>query len=64
MKNDYGFAHAGLRYYKGDGVNKDESKAVRWYAAAAAQGHAQSQYHLGTFISEPFRIVVETTVFV
>ncbi len=38
---------AGVSYAEGRGVSKDESKAVQWYGAAAAQGHAQAQYNLG-----------------
>jgi hypothetical protein len=34
-------------YDQGRGVVKDESKAAQWFAAAAAQGHANAQYNLG-----------------
>jgi TPR repeat protein len=36
-----------VRYESGRGVAKDASKAVEWYAAAAALGHAKAQYNLG-----------------
>jgi hypothetical protein len=35
-------------YDNGRGVNKNVSQAAKWYAAAAAQGHAQAQFFLGT----------------
>jgi TPR repeat protein len=38
---------AGVCYADGLGVSKDEAKAVEWYSAAAAQGHAQAQFNLG-----------------
>jgi TPR repeat protein len=41
---------AGVRYDEGRGVTQDKSKAVQWYAAAAAQGHAEAQYNLGTSV--------------
>jgi TPR repeat protein len=34
-------------YSKGQGVDKDESKAVQLWAAAAAQGLGQAQFNLG-----------------
>jgi TPR repeat protein len=37
----------GVLYDSGQGVAKDESKAAQWFAAAAAQGHADAQYNLG-----------------
>jgi TPR repeat protein len=37
----------GICYSQGQGVVKDESKAAHWFAAAAAQGHADAQYNLG-----------------
>jgi hypothetical protein len=42
---------AGLHYARGRGVAKDESKAAQWYAAAAAQGHAQAQFNLGMCVA-------------
>jgi TPR repeat protein len=36
----------GVSYAEGRGVAKDESKAVQWYEAAAAQGLAQAQLNL------------------
>jgi TPR repeat protein len=41
---------AGLMYELGQGVAKDDAKAVHWYTAAAAQGNAEAQYHLGMSI--------------
>jgi TPR repeat protein len=38
---------AGMSYAQGRGVAKDESKAVHWWQAAAAQGVAEAQYNLG-----------------
>ncbi len=37
-----------MKYARGQGVAKDESKAVQWWAAAAAQGHVEAQFNLGT----------------
>ena len=34
-------------YYNGDGVTKDDAKAVEWYQKAAEQGNAFAQYNLG-----------------
>jgi TPR repeat protein/pSer/pThr/pTyr-binding forkhead associated (FHA) protein len=36
----------GVRYEKGDGVDKDEKEAVKWYRKAADQGFALAQYNL------------------
>jgi hypothetical protein len=38
----------GMCYKWGDGVPKDESKALCWWTAAAAQGRSPAQYNLGT----------------
>ncbi len=43
----------GLCYKRGSGVIKDEARAVHWFAAAAAQSHAQAQRNLGTSLLEP-----------
>lgn len=37
----------GLCYSKGDGIEKDDKKAVNWWRKAAEQGHAMSQQFLG-----------------
>ena len=37
----------GMRYLKGDGVEKDEAEAARWFEIAANGGHAISQYLVG-----------------
>jgi TPR repeat protein len=38
---------AGVCYDQGRGVAKDESKALKWWQAAADQGLAQAQVYLG-----------------
>ena len=38
----------GFRYYDGEGVPKDFSKAVRWFRKAAGQSNAHAQYYLGS----------------
>ncbi len=46
-QNDPLAQHAlGLMYAEGAGVARDRTEAARWYAKAAAQGLAQSQYNL------------------
>ena len=51
MAADLGNADAqnelGVRYYKGEGVEKDHTKAAEWYRKAAEQGLAEAQYNLG-----------------
>ncbi|HEY9159550.1 MAG TPA: tetratricopeptide repeat protein [Desulfomonilia bacterium] len=37
----------GIRYYSGDGVEKDHAKAVKWFTMAAEQDDAQAQFNLG-----------------
>ena len=45
---DGSLAHQqGLKFYKGDGVEKDFRKAAEWFDKAAAKGHAGAQYNLG-----------------
>jgi len=39
----------GLAYMNGDLVQRDEAKAVKFYAKAAMQGHAQSRNNLGCY---------------
>lgn len=41
-----------LRYYHGDGVKKDDSKAVGWYLTAASHGDAIAQYNVGNMYEE------------
>ncbi len=36
----------GMMYESGQGVPKDDNKAVEWYRKAAEQGHANAQYSL------------------
>ncbi len=38
---------AGVCYDNGQGVAKDEKKAVEWYAKAAEQNDAKAQFNLG-----------------
>lgn len=38
----------GLMYLHGDGVEKDEEKAIEWFEQAACQNHDWAFYHLGT----------------
>jgi hypothetical protein len=45
--DDTGQYYMGLLYTFGDGVAKDDRKAVGWFRRAAEQGHAASQYRLG-----------------
>lgn len=39
----------GVRYSTGDGVEKDEAQAVKWYRMAAQQGIVAAQFNLGLF---------------
>ena len=34
-------------YYNGDGITKDDAKAVEWYQKASEQGNVFAQYKLG-----------------
>ena len=34
-------------YYRGEGVSQNYAEAMRWFQAAADQGHAVSLYNLG-----------------
>lgn len=51
----------GLRYYNGDGVAKDFSKAVELYRKAAEQGFAPAQTNLAWFY-ETGRVVAKNEV--
>ena len=42
--------HLGWCLEHGQGIEKDESEAVRWYRKAAEQGHPDAQYLLGCCI--------------
>jgi hypothetical protein len=50
-KADKGNAQAmfelGLRYHKGDGVEKDDKAALEWHQKAAAKDHTKSEVQLG-----------------
>ena len=37
----------GLMYLNGQGVQKDDAKAVAWFLKAAAQGDVDAQFNLG-----------------
>ena len=37
----------GVRYFQGEGVEKDPLKARQWYEKAAAQGHSGAESNLG-----------------
>jgi uncharacterized protein len=37
----------GIRYYSGDGVEKDFGQAIKWFLMAAEQDDAQAQFNLG-----------------
>ena len=37
----------GVSYDTGEGAEKSDKEAVRWYLQAADQGHADAQYCLG-----------------
>ena len=39
-------------YETGQGVEQDYRRAAQWYEKAAAQGHAQAQYQLGSLYRE------------
>ncbi|MEI8120428.1 MAG: tetratricopeptide repeat protein [bacterium] len=41
----------GLKFVNGQGVEKDEAEAVRWYRKAAEQGHSTCQYFLGWYLA-------------
>lgn len=40
-------SNVGLCYIKGDGVEKDEKEAIRWFVDAANNGDVLGQYCLG-----------------
>jgi TPR repeat protein len=42
----------GLCYSDGDGVDKDQVEAVKWYRKAAEQGFADAQFNLGVCYSD------------
>ena len=42
----------GVMYRLGNGVRKDDTKAVRWYRKAADQGYALAQHNLGVMYSK------------
>jgi TPR repeat protein len=41
-----------LIFEKGDGVARDETKALKWYRKAAEQGHEDAQVRLNTMLEE------------
>ena len=42
----------GVLYEKGQGVERDDAQAVRWYRSAAEQGIVSAQYRLGLSYSD------------
>src|SRR5512146_2362507 len=46
-------------YLKGEGVLKDPDEAMKWFKAAAVQGHAEAQFFLGAWYLLPHRDVAE-----
>jgi hypothetical protein len=51
-----GQAVFGTLYMRGEGVQKDEKQAFRWFQKAATQGHADAQYFLGLSYMEGWGI--------
>ncbi len=47
-KEQYALA---FRYYKGDGIDADMTKAEEWFLKSATQGYAPAQYNLAVFYS-------------
>lgn len=50
------------RYYYGDGVVKDDAKAVEWYRKAAEQGNAFAQYNLGVMYQKGEGVPVDAVM--
>jgi TPR repeat protein len=46
----------GIMYAKGRGVRENESKAVEYFAAAAAQDDPEAQFNLGTAAARTWRL--------
>lgn len=44
--------NVGLLYERGQGVERDEREAARWYLRAANQGYGLAQHHLGRLYAE------------
>ncbi len=44
--------YVGLFYYEGKGIEKDLTKAAKWYQKAAEQGHATAQLNLGKIMHD------------
>jgi TPR repeat protein len=42
----------GIKYYNGDGVNKDYVEALKWFRKAADQGNSFAQYNIGAMYHE------------
>lgn len=42
----------GTYYESGNGIAKDEAKAIYWYTKAAKQGNSNAQYHLGVLYNK------------
>lgn len=41
----------GLKYYSGDGVHRNYTRAFEWFQKASDQGYAPAQFHLGRMYS-------------
>ena len=48
--------YLGFMYWKGYGVTKDYSEAVKWYRKAAKQGNANAQFVLGWMYQQGFGV--------
>ena len=42
----------GQKYFKGNGVEKNDAEAMRWFEKAAEMGHGQAQFNLGRCLCE------------
>lgn len=45
----------GYAYATGNDVERDRSKAIKWYAAAAKAGHLEAQYALGSLFQQGWK---------
>ncbi len=48
----YNLGHA---YATGNDIERDRSKAIKWYAAAAKAGHLEAQYALGSLFQQGWK---------
>jgi TPR repeat protein len=47
----------GVRYRKGEGVDKDVAVAVKWFRKAAEQGRVDAQHNLGSIYADGIGVV-------